>query len=193
MGVTPDPSGVLDGEWELIETVDEELAEGLGVTVHTRRRLYENVALRERVRGATGVDTLWWAVFSNELAIEPRPPDRLLDPIRKRIAVPEARRRLQATLEERGFVDVTYRDDRQVALGPDRRGTALQFSAAVVVDGTTVPIDATLIAWSDDGIALGGGIYPAATDGRVPGSDERLFDAPGTYRDRTIEFVRTLV
>lgn len=191
--MTPTPGAVLDGEWELIETVDEELAEGLGVTVHTRRRLYENVALRERVRAATDVDTLWWAVFSNELDIDPTPPERLLGPIRKRIAVPEARRRLQATLEERGFVDVTYRDDREVPLGPDQRGTALQFSASVVVDGERLPIDATLIAWSDDGIALGGGIYPAATDGRVPGSDERLLDAPGTYRDRTLAFVRTLV
>lgn len=189
----PTPGAVLDGEWELIETVDEELAEGLGVTVHTRRHLYENVALRERVRAATGVDTLWWAVFSNELDIEPTPPERLLGPIRKRIAVPEARRRLKATLEDRGFVDVTYRDDREVALSPDQRGTALQFTAAVVVADTKVPIDATLVAWSDGGIALGGGIYPAATDGRVPGSDERLLDAPGTYRDRTLEFVRALV
>lgn len=193
MGLMRDPQSVLDDDWTRIEQTDERLAEGLGVTVRTRRELFENVALRERIASETGVDTLWWAVFSNALAIDPTPPSRLLGPIRSRIAVPEARRRLVATLEDRGFEDVSYDGERDVPLGPDRRGTMLTFSAAVVLDSTRVPIDALLVAWTDDGINLAGGIYPAATDGRVPGSDRRLLDAPGTYRDRTLGFVRDLV
>ena len=196
----PVPAGVVgDDRWELVETDETSFGDARLATVRSRRALYGDRRLRERVRAATGHDRLWRSVFVARLTTEPPLTPGVAGLVVRSVAFPRARSRFRDDLADRGFRAVEEVERRRVDVGAGQRARAARLSAVVPVDDATasagagtddgVAVDAWIALWHRDReMVAAGGFYPVATLSGAPDA----FASPGEYRERLFEFVRAV-
>jgi len=196
----PVPTGVTgDDRWELVETDETSFGDARLATVRSRRALYGDRRLRERVRAATGHDRLWRSVFVARLTTEPPLTPGVAGLVVRSVAFPRARSRFRDDLADRGVRAVEEVERRRIDVGR-QRARAARLSAVVPVDDATVSAGART---DDDGVAVdawialwhreremvaAGGFYPVAALSGAPDA----FEPPGAYRERLFEFVRAV-
>jgi len=196
LDVPPPTLDVPDG-WRL---VSEELTTPFDVrvvTVTANTRIYEDVALRERLADVTEAAATWRFVFASRLRIRPaNPPSRALSAV----VTDRANSRFVDVLAERGFESIDRADSRRFDLGagqdaPARASgdsgrpttEATRYRASVRFDDRSVPVEAYFAAWpaGDGEFLLGGGAYPLS----VP--DPESFD-PEAARDDLFSMLRSI-
>lgn len=192
----PVPPSVADAaEWELLETDETQFGHERLVTVDSRRVLYGDRELRERVRAATGHDRLWRAVFVTRLTTTPPLTSGIADLVVRSIAFPQARSRFAGDLERRGFADVEEVDRRRVPVGEGKRARAARYEAVVppasagLDSGDGVAVHAWIAVW-DRGTDMlaAGGFYPVESP---PGASD-CFAPPATYREGLFDLLRAV-
>ena len=196
----PVPAAVVDDDrWKLIETDEASFGDERLVTVRSRRALYGDRRLRDRVQAATGHDRLWRSVFVARLAAEPSLTAGIADLVVRSIAFPRARSRFRDDLAGRGFEAVEEIERRRIPVGDDG-ARAARLSAAIPVDGGgtasagagtgdagEVTVDAWVALWDrETEMVAAGGFYPV---GGLSGAPD-AFDSVGAYREHLFEFVR---
>lgn len=204
----PVPPSIADCDgWELVETDETQFGHERLVTVESRRALYGDRDLRERVRAATGRDRLWRAVFVTRLTTTPPLTPGIADLVVRSVAFPQARSRFAADLADRGFADVTEAERRRLPVGDDETGVrAARYEATVppeerVANGASerehgtegpdggVPIHAWIAVWDrETDMLAAGGLYPVAA---LPGAGD-AFAPPETYREQLLELLRAV-
>ncbi len=156
------PSAALDdGGWVLDERTSETVFSLSAVRVTGHTLLYEQPALRTRLRDTVeGGDLPWRFFFATRLVLEPTPSDivsaGLLPTVRA-----TARREFVADLEERGFSAVDRERTRRVRI---ETGERVRF-ARLVVRFETGEVAATVHAWfgvwnHEREFRIAGGAYP---------------------------------
>lgn len=197
----PVPASVAEADrWELVETDETQFGHERLVTVDSRRSLYGDRDLRERVRAATGRDRLWRAVFVARLTTTPPLTPGITDLVIRSVAFPRARSQFAADLEQRGFKDVTGLERRRISIG-QTRARAARFGAAVPGEGEgdgrdgrapasePVGVEAWIALWDrETDMLAAGGLYPVES---LPDAPD-VFDSPETYRSRLLEFLEAV-
>ncbi|RLM59365.1 hypothetical protein DVK02_01040 [Halobellus sp. Atlit-31R] len=179
--VAPPELDLPDG-WRL---VSEELTTPFDVRVvriEANTRIYEDVALRDRLDDVTGTETTWRFVFASRLHISPATsPSTALT----RLVEDRATAKFVDVLKARGFSAVERADTHRIDV--DHRAVeATRYRARVRVDGSERPVEAYFAAWPDGTeFLLGGGAYPLT----VP--EPETFD-PERARSELFEMLRSI-
>ena len=143
------------------------------VSAHTHTLVFEESTQRARIREETGVDHPWRFFFTSRIQLDPpHPPNPVLTSlIRTRVD-----RAFVDRLADRGLADIQKGESHSVSLGPTR-GKRTRYAARLELDTgeepLSVPIEASVAVWVDDGYRLAGGAYPA---GRADGGPPELAD-----------------
>jgi hypothetical protein len=189
--------------WTVVERTAETLFQLPTASVEGHTVLYEDPALRERVRAATGVDHPWRFVFATRLEFRPPLAPMVGTASVYPTVVTEAGNAFADRLRERGFTDVEAgRRERVRTDGGDRArlrqytavyelpsGTAGDPTAEAAPDRpATVDVEGWTAVWTSGGdFFVAGGAYPtyglsALLDGDAPD--------PGTFREELLDLVR---
>jgi hypothetical protein len=192
-GRAGEPTGRLEaGGWALAEESTETLFELSAARVVGRTRVYEDAALRDAVRKASGVDQLCRFFFATAVEFSP-PLAPGVAPMVKPTVASEARREFAADLEARGFADVDRGRTRNVRVDSGARARLTDYRAVYPLRAEGVSVDLRvrgfLAVWLDDGFRIAGGAYPES------GLEDLLSDADvepdGTaYREELLALIR---
>lgn len=175
--------------WELSEDRTETVFTLPAASVRGHTKLYEDAALRERVREATGVDHRWRFFFATALEFSPslsRTAARIVKPT----VVTESRRQFVSDLRDRGFesVDRGRTSTVRVDSGERARLTSVRAHYPLATDDGEVELDVAgyLGVWlGDDGFRLAGGAYPER------GLAQFGVDASG-FREELLDLIRAV-
>jgi hypothetical protein len=184
------PTERLDsGGWALSEETTETVFQLPTARVEGHTKLYEDAALRERIREHTGVDRTWRFFFATALTFQP-PLAPGLAPMVKSTVVTEARRTFANDLKDRGFTQVD-RGQTQTIRIDGNRARLMNFRATypLETDDDTVDLQVAgwLAVWNGDGFRLAGGAYPEAGFQAV----EEAGNA-SAYREELLNLVRAV-
>jgi hypothetical protein len=180
---------VLEG-WRRTETNAETLFE-LGVirvTAHTA--VYEDRALRERIRSRTDVDHPWRFVFTTRIVLE---PTSSVTGALRRLVSDRARSGFTDRLRDRGISDVREVDSRSIRVA-DADADAHRYAGRVELTELTLSVTGWLTVWPSDGeFLLVGGIYPTAVEDSADDETAATVRAaldPDQFRTSLFELVR---
>jgi len=151
-------------EWECVEASIDTLFDLPVVAVEGYTLVYEDAALRERLRRATGEDVTRF-FFATQLAFEPALSPRV-EALLHRTVASGAQGAFTDRLEDRGLTNVGFAGRRGLSLGDGERTSAAAFTAEYDVAGAALPIEGMIAVWRDDGFTIAGGAYPIG-DGRL--------------------------
>ncbi|MFC7155467.1 hypothetical protein ACFQPA_08360 [Halomarina halobia] len=153
------------GGWSLVEESTETLvrlpaARALGYT-----RLYEDAALRARIREAAGIDRRWRFFFATRLTFAPPLPAGVGPALLLPTVTAEVRRTFADDLRERGFRGVERGRTEQVRVRSGGRARLQSFRARLPLDvdgrSAAVPVEGWIGVWAADGeFRVAGGAYP---------------------------------
>lgn len=182
MAATP-PQVTVEGieEWECVEASIDTLFDLPVVAVEGYTLVYEDAALRERLRRATG-ESVTRFFFATRLAFEPALSPRV-EALLHRTVASAAQGAFADRLEDRGLADVRYAGRRRLSLGDDERASVAAFAGNYEVDGATLPIEGLLAVRRDDGFTIAGGAYPNGDGGLGVDVD------PGRYETELVELI----
>jgi hypothetical protein len=159
------------------------------VLAHTL--VYEDTALRVRVRETTGVDHTWRFFFATRLAFDPPLPPLTGNASVYGTVRSEARQAFVEDLRARGVDRIERgRTDRPRTETGDRVSlTRYRGRYRLEREGVDVPVAGVLGVWTHDGdFRLAGGWYPdqslAVTLSGAPETD------PNAFRDELLDLVR---
>ncbi|PSQ01511.1 hypothetical protein BRC94_03575 [Halobacteriales archaeon QS_5_70_17] len=164
MGPSVPEERLAEGGWSLVEETTETLVRLPAVRVRGRTRLYEDGALRERLREAAGVDRRWRFFFATRVEFVPGlapgvGPATLLPTV-----TAAARRAFADDLRERGFEGVRRGRTERLGIRSGARARLQQYLATLPADGTfpdDVEVEGWFGAWTADGeFRLAGGAHP---------------------------------
>lgn len=209
------PADRLDaGGWTLAEERTEPLFEMPGVTVRGRTRLYEDAALRDRLRAAAGVDLIPRFFFATRLSVTPSLSAGAASVVKPTV-VTEARRRFAGDLRDRGFEGVESGRTETIRVRSGDRARLTEYRARVPlspspaagsVDGSAgeaenttdaeraeetggdldLDVSGLLAVWATGGeFRLAGGAYPRR-------GVERFGVDAGDYREELVELIRSV-
>ncbi|GAA0661913.1 hypothetical protein ACFQDG_03960 [Natronoarchaeum mannanilyticum] len=164
MAATP-PQVTAEGieEWECVEASVDTLFDLPVVAVEGYTLVYEDAALREQLRRATGEDVTRF-FFATQLAFEPALSPRV-EALLHRTVASAAQGAFADRLEDRGLTDIQRAGRRKITLGDHRRASAVAFTADYEVEGATLPIEGLIAVWRDDGFTIAGGAHPVGDGG----------------------------
>lgn len=192
-GRAGEPVGRLEaGGWTLAEESTETLFELSAARVVGHTRVYEDAALRDAVREASGIDQLCRFFFATTLEFSP-PLSPGVAPMVKPTVASEARSEFAADLEDRGFTDVDRGRTRNVRVDSSSRARLTDYRAGYPLRAEGVSVDLRvrgfLAVWLDGEFRIAGGAYPES------GLADLLSDADvepdGTaYREELLALIR---
>ena len=178
--------------WKLADESTETVFELPTARVEGHTKLYEDAALRDRIRDRTGVDQTWRFFFATALEFHP-PLAPGLAPLVRSSVVTESRRSFADDLRERGFTAVD-RGRTQTIRIDGNRARLTTFRATYPLDAADTddgPVDLQvagwLAVWNGDGFRLAGGAYPEAGFQAV----EEAGNA-SAYREELLNLVRAV-
>lgn len=188
----PERGDGTDDRWSLVEESRETLFSVSRVTVDAATRVYEDTAMRDRVRAATDRDRTWRFFFASRLALEPETP---LSSALRRLVTDRAKKGFTRRLEDRGFEDVRGVEDRRFAVDGSEATLHHCEAAVAVTAGPTLTVDGWVAVWPDEGqFLLAGGAYPrgVADDGDDPAVAATLREClePGRFRTELLDLIR---
>lgn len=169
----PPPSVPADrlADWRQTDQTVESPFSTPMVSAYTHTLVFEESTQRAQIHDQTGLNHPWRFFFTSRIQLEPsQPPNPVLTSlIRSRVDHAFADR-----LADRGLVDIQKGESHSVSLG-STRGKRRRYAARLDIetgDGClSVPIEAYVAVWADDGYQLAGGAYPA---GRADGGSSEL-------------------
>jgi hypothetical protein len=173
--------------WRRTETTTETVFDLAGVEVTTATAVYEDPALRERMRAATGVDRTWRFFFATRVKVPGPKGSRVL----RRLVVDRATAGFVDRLRSQGFADVCEAERRRLRVG-DAAARAVRYEAVCRVDELAVDTHGWIAVWPDgDGFRLAGGAYPTAVRS-APATDADLAALldPETFRTDLFDLIR---
>jgi len=173
----PDADLTADG-WERVDRSADAVFQLPTAEVTARTVVYEDANLRERLD-----DDVTRFVFATALSFQP-PLMPGVGPMIESTVTRQAKRRFADDLRERGFEDLTSRDQGEIRVG----GTKASLSnVRATYELSTASFDVTgwLAVWRDDRFRLAGGAYPAAGPGIEGGAAKR-------YRAELLDLVRAV-
>ncbi len=182
----PVPDALLDG-WRLTEDETATPYDG-AVTVTARTRVYEDAALRARVRDATGADFAVRFFLASRVRVSPAAaPAALLRPLVARRSADSFVDRLR----EAGVRDVRERDARTTTVGGSR-ASETEYDGTYPVDGVALRVAARIAARAAGReFVVTGGAFPTGVRG--DGETAAALSAtltPSSYRDELWELMR---
>jgi len=191
------PEAQLSDGWERVDSSVETLFEldRAGIRVQGHTLVYEDRPLREAVRATTDgqVNQTWRFFFATRLTFEPPLPtgvglQMVLPAVRS-----EARRHFVDDLRARGFESIEQGRREKLRT---RGGTTVRLQQVSgsftppTVEGP-LPIEGWVGVWSDGGLYVAGGAYPATPLTESFAGDDAILDRdPGTYRDELYRVLR---
>ncbi|WP_435064764.1 DUF6517 family protein [Halobaculum sp. EA56] len=191
---SPPTESLAAGGWRERERRESVAFDAKVVTVEAATVVYEDEALRERVREETGLDRLWRFFVASRLALSP--PTEPSGPL-TRLVADRAHAGFADTLAERGFEGVRRADPVDDAGAAARIGTDARvatYEALCRLDGVDVRArGCAAVRPSGDAYLLAGGAYPTAVR-RAP--DDATGDAlsralePERFREELYELIR---
>jgi hypothetical protein len=173
----PDADLTADG-WERVDRSADAVFQLPTAEVTARTVVYEDANLRERLD-----DDVTRFAFATALSFQP-PLMPGVGPMIESTVTRQAKRRFADDLRERGFEDLTSRDQGEIRVG----GTKASLSnVRATYELSTASFDVTgwLAVWRDDRFRLAGGAYPAAGPGIEGGAAKR-------YRAELLDLVRAV-
>jgi hypothetical protein len=173
----PDADLTADG-WERVDRSADAVFQLPTAEVTARTVVYEDANLRERLD-----DDVTRFAFATALSFQP-PLMPGVGPMIESTVTRQAKRRFADDLRERGFEDLTSRDQGEIRVG----GTKASLSnVRATYELSTASFDVTgwLAVWRDDRFRLAGGAYPAAGPGIEGGAAKH-------YRAELLDLVRAV-
>ena len=164
--------------WERVDRSADAVFQLPTAEVTARTVVYEDADLRERLDS-----DVTRFVFATALSFQPSLMPGV-GPMIESTVTRQAKRRFADDLRERGFEDLTSRDQGEIRVG----GTKASLSnVRATYELSTASFDVTgwLAVWRDDGFRLAGGAYPVAGPGIEGGAAER-------YRAELLDIVRAV-
>jgi len=164
MAATP-PRVTAEGieAWECVEASIDTLFDLPVVAVEGYTLVYEDAALRERLRRATGEGVTRF-FFATQLAFKPALSPRV-EALLHRTVTSGAQGAFTDRLEDRGLTNVGFAGRRRLSLGDGERASAAAFTAGYEVADATLPIEGLVAVWRDDGFTIAGGAHPVDDGG----------------------------
>jgi len=164
MAATP-PQVTAEGieEWECVEASIDTLFDLPVIAVEGHTLVYEDAALRERLRRATGEGVTRF-FFATRLAFEPALSPRV-EALLQRTVTSAAQGAFADRLEDRGLTDVQHGGRRRVSVDSGGHASATAFTTSYECDGTALPVEGLLAVWRDDGFTIAGGAHPVGDGG----------------------------
>nr|WP_304449473.1 hypothetical protein [Halomarina sp. PSRA2] len=165
------PEERLSGEgWSLVEETTETLFRLPTAQVKGHTRLYEDAALRERVREAAGLDRQWRFFFATRVEFVPGLAPGVGPAMLLPTVTAESRRTFGDDLRERGFEDVRRERTERFRVRSGARARLQCYRATLPLSAEThadadaledVEVEGWLGVWTDGGeFRLAGGAYP---------------------------------
>lgn len=176
MAATP-PQVTAEGieEWECVEASIDTLFSLPVVAVEGYTLVYEDAALRERLRRAAGEDVTRF-FFATQLAFEPALSSRV-EALLQQTVTSAARGAFADRLEDRGLADVEYGGRRRVTVGSGASASATAYTGSYECDGAQLPIEGLLAVWRDEGFTIAGGAHPVGDGGLDVGVEPERYES----------------
>jgi len=138
------------------------------VSVYTHTLVFEESTQRAQIHAETGVDHPWRFFFTSRIQLDPAQPP---NPVLGSLIRSRASRAFADRLADRGLDDISKGSATSVSLG-HTKAKRTPYTARLTLDVAqteplSIPLEAVLTTWTDDGYRLAGGAYPAgrATSG----------------------------
>ncbi|MFB6206681.1 MAG: hypothetical protein ABEJ05_09175 [Haloglomus sp.] len=192
VGPPPLPRDRLERDgWSLVEDEVETLFRLSAARVEGRTQVYEDGALRDAVRAATGIDHMWRFVFATRVSFTPSLAPGIAPLIRSRVAS-EARTSFAEDLLERGFEQVAKGEPKTAPVRSGARADFTPFKARYhLSDDRTLDMEGFLAVWHDDGFLIAGGAYPAGLEATLATDIDTDPDADA-YREELLDIIRSV-
>lgn len=161
----PEERLATDG-WSLVEETEETLFRLPTARVRGYTALYEDGALRDRIRAAAAIDRQWRFFFATRLAFVPPLAPGIGPTMLMPTVLSEAKRTFGKDLGERGFEAVRRGRTERIRVRSGSRAHLQSYEARLPVEGeataiSSVDVEGWIGVWTTDGeFRLAGGAYP---------------------------------
>ena len=196
------PEDRLDG-WTRTEAFSETVFRLSRVSVEGHTVVYEDERLRTAVREASdgAFDRMWRFFFATGLDFSPPLPPGVGPAAVFSTVASNADDQFVATLEDRGFRDVSQGRRERIRVETGDRARLRRYNAELDVESGggdihSLPTAGLLAVWTVDGeFRLAGGAYPTRSLAAVLGiqsDDSRLTVDPDRFRDDLLGLIRAV-